>query len=108
MIQTDREDLTMTEDPILKERRKEATDEGRQLLQRFRPNLTANDYDRKKHKLGELMYESQHWRVRKCHIGDKFVGYIIKQRRGSADWYGTINLSSVAKASTDELPKSMA
>ena len=54
------------------------------------------------------MYESQHWRVRKCHISGKFVGYMIKQRQGSADSYDTISLSSVAKEPTDELPKSMA
>jgi hypothetical protein len=87
----------MNEDAIVKKRRKEATDEGKKLLQQFRPNLTANDYDRKKHKLGEIMYESQHWRVRKCHIGDKFVGYMIKQNQSSANWLGTINLKESKK-----------
>jgi hypothetical protein len=54
------------------------------------------------------MYESQHWRVRKCHISGKFVGYMIKQRQGSADSYDTISLSSVAKEPADEVPKSTA
>lgn len=81
---------------LVSKRRSEVEAEASQLLEQFKPHVT--EWSGGLRKFGRIKYESQHWRVRVCLFGGKPVGFLIKQRKGSVEELGTVNLRRFEKS----------